>query len=180
MIIFMAAFIVIDGSFLALFSVIFALWHELWHIITIKYYQKGFGFFSKSVGFSINASALSYRQEFFVCLAGPVSSLFLAIVFLPFALKNEYLLFAFFSNTALFLINIVPIYPLDGGRILYSFLCDRFTLENANKITRYVTVIFLLPLLIISVIIFIRTGYNLSLLMISIYLLALFVGVKNI
>lgn len=178
MIIFMAAFIVIDGSFLALFSVIFSLWHELWHILAIKYYGKRFGLISKSVGFSINSSMLSYRQEFFVCLAGPLSSLFLALLFLPFALKTEYLMFACFTNAALFLINIIPIYPLDGGRILYAYLCERLTLDSANKISKCVTHIFLLPLLIISVIIFIRTGYNLSLLMITIYLLAL--GVKNI
>lgn len=180
MIIFALAFVLIDGSVLAVFSIVFSLWHELWHILVLKHYNQGFGFFAKSVGFKISTGALLYKQELLVCAAGPLASLVTALLFLPFCFKNEYAMFGFFSNAALFFVNIIPIYPLDGGRVLYSFLCQRLSLDTATKITRWVTVIFLLPLLIISVIIFVKTGYNLSLLMISFYLLALFVGVKNI
>ena len=180
-IIFIVAFVLIDGSFLSLLTVAFSLWHEAWHVIVLK----AVGGKIKSlnaIGFGIRLSSgmLGYRQEIAVALAGPLSSLFMFFVFLPFALKNEYTMFCAFSNFLIFAVNILPVFPLDGGRALYFFMCEKLLLSDASKITKIITVIFLLPLFILSVIILIKTGYNLSLMLICLYLFVLFLGVKNI
>ncbi len=181
LIIFMTAFVLIDGSFFALLTVLFSLWHELWHIIVLKIVGgKIKGLSAIGVGIKLSSNMLSYRQELAVALAGPVASFFMSLIFLPFALKNEYAMFCAFSNLVIFAINILPIFPLDGGRALYFLLCNKLMPSSASKITKCVTVIFLLPLSVLSVIILIKTGYNLSLMLICLYLLVLFLGVKNI
>ncbi len=181
LIIFMTAFILIDGSWLAIFAVLFSLWHEAWHIIVLRLLG-GKVKSLKAVGFGISlcSDMLSYNHETAVALAGPLASFFMFIIFLPFALKNEYTMFCALSNLSIFIINIIPIYPLDGGRVLYLQLCRHSTLSLAGKITKAVSIIFLLPLLVLSVIILIKSGYNLSLMLICLYLFVLFLGVKNI
>ncbi len=180
-IIFMVAFVLIDGSFLSLLTVLFSLWHEMWHIIVLKLVGgKVRGLSAVGIGIKLNSDMLGYKQEIAVALAGPLASFFMFIVFLPFALKNEYTMFCAFSNLIIFIINILPVFPLDGGRALYFFMCERVLPFTASKITKCITVIFLLPLFILSVIILIKTGYNLTLMLICLYLFVLFLGVKNI
>lgn len=181
LLIFMCAFVLIDGSFLAVLTVLFSLWHEIWHIIVLRAVGgKIKGLFAMGVGIKLNPGMLGYKEEMAVALAGPVASFFMFIIFLPFALKNEYTMFCTFCNLIIFIINILPVFPLDGGRVLYFFICQRFLPTTASKITKTVTVIFLLPLFVLSVIILIKTGYNLSLMLICLYLSVLFLGVKNI
>ena len=180
-IIILTAFVLIDGSFLAVLTAIFSLWHEIWHIIVLK--KTGGKIKDVSaigVGIKLSSGMLSYKQETAVALAGPASSFFMFIAFLPFALKNEYTMFCCFSNFVIFAINILPIFPLDGGRALYFMLCDKLLPYTASKIIKCITVIFLLPLFILSVIILVKTGYNLSLALICLYLFVIFMGVKNI
>lgn len=176
-----AAFILIDGTVYALFAVGFSLAHELAHIVTLRLCRgsvtkmQGIGF-----GVGLSTSALSYTRELAVVLAGPALSLLLFFCFLPFFRVNEYLCFACAANLAIFCVNILPIYPLDGGRALFCLLAGRFSVYTAARVTKAVSFLFLLPLGLISVIILVRTGFNLSLLIISIYLSVLLIGVKNI
>ena len=109
-----------------------------------------------------------------------MASLVAFFIFLPFAFKNEYTMFCTFSNLIIFIINILPVFPLDGGSALYFFMCQKTLPSAASKITKCITVIFLLPLFVLSVIILIKTGYNLSLMLICLYLFVLSLGVKNI
>ncbi len=181
LLIFMCAFVLIDGSFLSVLTVLFSLWHEIWHIIALKVQGGKIKSLSAlGVGIKLSSGMLGYKQEIITALAGPTASFFMFLVFLPFALKNEHTMFCCFCNLIIFIINILPVFPLDGGRALYFFMCQRFLPEYASKITKAVTIIFLLPLFVLSVIILIKTGYNLSLMLICLYLLVLFLGVKNI
>ena len=180
----MAAFILIDGTFLSLYTVAFALLHELAHILTILFFNnRMFSFQGKAVGFSITTNALGYKQEAIVCLAGPLFSLFCFLLFAALSYFNhmpKQLVFIAACNLSLFLINILPLYPLDGGRALLCLLSLKFQQHRAYIITKIISYIFLLPLCILSVIILVETGYNLSLIIICIYLLLLLLGVINI
>lgn len=64
------------------------------------------------------------RDSIKVVAAGPLSNLLLAILSLGFALvfPNEFLLSMVAVNVLLFLFNILPIFPMDGGRILRDSL----------------------------------------------------------
>ncbi len=181
LIIFLISFVLIDGSFLSLLTVIFSLWHELWHVTVLHILGgKIKSLAAIGVGLRLRSGLLGYKQEIAVALAGPLASFFMFILFLPFALKNELTMFCAFSNLIIFIINILPVFPLDGGRALYFFMCERTLPVTASKITKCISIIFLLPLFILSVIILIKTGYNLSLMLICLYLFVLFLGVKNI
>lgn len=99
-----------------------------------------------------------------VALAGPVSNLLLAVIaavpmrfgFIPFASSSGYLpsLFDLFStfiliNLLLMLFNLIPIFPLDGEKVLHYFLPPSG--QNLMDILRpygsiiLIAVVFLLP-----------------------------------
>ena len=56
----------------------------------------------------------------------------------------------------------------------------RYEPSRAALATKIISFIFLLPLSVFSVIILVKTGYNLSLMIICIYLAILLIGVKDI
>ena len=175
------SFILIDGTLYSLYAVLFSFLHEIAHISALKLVGgRVKGLHTGAVGVGLDTTCLSYTGEAVVAIAGPLMSLFLFFCFLPFCAKSPILFFCCFSNLIIFILNILPVYPLDGGRVLYCLLCKKLSLSTAVKITKSVSFLFLLPLLFISVIILINTGYNVSLLVISIYLLSVLVGVKNL
>ncbi len=76
------------------------------------------------------------RKEFLIALAGPLSSLVLALVgfSLTFVFKQFFYLFGYF-NLILALFNLIPAFPMDGGRILRSMLIKRMGYIKATKIS---------------------------------------------
>lgn len=83
----------------------------------------------------------SASVEFRVAVAGPLMSFFLASLFLMFAylypyddLFNGFINYMFMVNLSLGLFNLVPAFPLDGGRILRSILWPKKGLLRATKI----------------------------------------------
>lgn len=177
----MAAFIIIDGSFFAIYAVLSALFHEIAHIVTLRLLGgKANEIRIKEIGISLRTGLMGYKTEAIVALSGPLASFF---AFLVFFIISRYFVFAKWSvfltasNLALFIINILPVYPLDGGRALYCILS--LSTPRAGRYVKIISVIFLLPLCVISVIILISTGYNFSLVLICIYL-SIFLGVKDV
>lgn len=71
-------------------------------------------------------SGLTRRQELWVCLAGPLANGFTALGFVAlWWLYPETYPFtdaAMYVSLSLFLVNLLPAYPLDGGRILNLLL----------------------------------------------------------
>lgn len=175
------SFILIDGTLYSLYAVLFSFLHELAHITALKIlHGRVRRLRTGAVGIALDTYGISYKDEMTVALAGPIASLLLFLGFLPHFTKSPLMFFCAFSNLIIFTLNILPIYPLDGGRVLYCILCQKLALVTCAKITKTVSFLFLLPLLVLSVIILLKTGYNLSLLIISIYLLSMLIGVKNL
>ncbi len=71
-------------------------------------------------------SGLTRRQEFWVCLAGPLANGATAVFFVAlWWLYPETYPFtdaAMYVSLSLFLVNLLPAYPLDGGRMLHLVL----------------------------------------------------------
>ena len=140
----------------------FCFLHELGHIITAKLFKMqiekieilpcGFSasFFSyNSSGFPKNFS----MQELLVALAGPIVSLILALSFqyiddtnFTIVTKQEIV----YSNILILIFNLLPLYPLDGGRILKNILNIKLSRNNTENIINKVSSVTIILLTIVS------------------------------
>ncbi len=137
------------GRLLVLLCAVFAaLEHELCHALA-----------ARRMGFSLNKIVLmpygavvsgdirgiSPLQEIWVCLAGPLSNAVTALGFVAlwwlFPETYPYTDVAAQVSFSLFLVNLLPAYPLDGGRIL-RVLLRPLGARKAAIVCRAVTVLF--------------------------------------
>ncbi|MCM8768677.1 MAG: site-2 protease family protein [Candidatus Omnitrophica bacterium] len=115
--------------------VISIVFHELCHSLVARRFglpMKGITLFVFGGVAELTREPENARAELFMAAVGPLSSLFLASVFLMLGKIIRLTgqspaftgVFAYLSllNFALALFNLLPAFPLDGGRILRSFL----------------------------------------------------------
>ena len=119
LIIFIVYLIFINGLKYFFLFYVFVIIHELAHILLAKILNikiKEIVFLS--VGVNAQYENTNINKEFWVACAGPIASFFLAIFF-----ENS-----IYSaiNTVILITNIMPIYPLDGGRIIRILIIKIF------------------------------------------------------
>lgn len=164
------------ADFLYLFIVlIFALLHECSHLLVLKHYNKNVKeIYFRPFGISIvmEENNLTLNQEIAVAAAGPVFNLFclVILVFLNFYFCSTIMVYMIVLNGFLFALNVLPVYPLDGGRILYCLIYKFFSYETTGKIIRVVNFCFLMLLGIMGIYMMYLTSFNLSLILIFIFL----------
>lgn len=124
----------------------FCFMHEIAHMILgIIFKMKPNKLEINPFGFSISFNNESTKiKEVFVALAGPVMSIVLAILCQH--IKFRYITSeeTVYSNILIFLFNMLPIYPLDGGRIIKVLLHIKNGEIKAEKISNkisYITII---------------------------------------
>lgn len=101
---------------------------------------------------SSNTQRLTDRQHILVSLAGPLSQLFLlgipAMVvryfYGPYGYGGWILSNMVFINVGWALLNLLPIYPLDGGQVLHRILRIR-TVSDPWRVTQITTIAFGVP-----------------------------------
>lgn len=81
-------------------------------------------------------------KEIFVVLAGPATSLALAVL----STTQE----AVYSNLLILFFNLIPLYPLDGGRIVKGILDIKLGVDEGNKIINKISYITIILLTVIS------------------------------
>lgn len=144
----------LDKYYICLLFVIF---HELSHVLVGSLLNKrlskifiGISGMTAFFKYDFNKkSRLYYIKECFVFLAGPMSNLIIASLF-------KEMKFVYEINIFLAILNLLPIYPLDGFNILKSILSAIFVNKKyiVNKITKCVSIIFLLILSIVCILVF--------------------------
>ena len=133
----------------------FAFLHELAHIFVgriLKYKTSEieimpFGFWAriepnyKDYNKDVMKSKLVDVKNIFIALAGPLLNLIFSIIFIK---LNLYI--TAYSNLIVFTLNMIPIYPLDGGRVLQSvcrLLIGKFKSDKIINIIANIIVIIL-------------------------------------
>ena len=116
-------------------------------------------------------SGISLKDEFFVAVWGPLCNLFTAAGFAAlwwfwpdtYAFTDT----ACFISLAIGLVNFIPAYPLDGGRVLKCALRTWVKEKSAERICRGVTLSVAAGLLTAFVVLCVRKTPNFTLLALS-------------
>ncbi|MEG2310632.1 MAG: hypothetical protein RSB76_01435, partial [Clostridia bacterium] len=112
---------------------LFILFHELSHVFVASIFGKNMDKFKISLSgvcVSFEKRRYEYKNKYkkndiydlFIYLAGPISNILLALIF-----RNNILIFQL--NMSLAILNLIPIFPLDGYNIFKSLL-QIFNVEN--------------------------------------------------
>lgn len=133
---------------------IFGILHELGHLsagLLFKLKPKRLTIMPVGVMLEFDISEFSFikQKELIISLAGPLVNLIIYFSALNLNINNEYKNLVIYINLIMFLFNLLPIYPLDGGRIIKSILHIMLGYKKSIIITNLVSniVVFIVTLL---------------------------------
>ena len=103
---------------------------------------------------------MSFVDQAKIAIAGPLSNLFFAVCTLAlwwvfpslYAISQPFYL----ANMCIFAINLLPCYPLDGGRLLFALLGKKTDEKKAKQIFAWVGIV--LSFLFFSLFVFVLVG----------------------
>ncbi len=178
--------------FLFLITTIVALQHECAHAFAaakLGYKLRSIVLMPFGAVIDGDLSSISLKDEVFVALCGPLCNLATAAFFVALwwlaPTMYAFTDVACYSSLAIALVNLLPAYPLDGGRILRCHLAQIFKKYNLNeqkaearatKICRIVTLLFSAALLTLFVFQCVKRTANFSILIFAFFLLLSAVG----
>lgn len=116
-------------------------------------------------------------KKIIIAMAGPAVNVFAIILFYIFFRNCSNITLymnTIYANMMIFLFNLIPIFPLDGGRILFGVLYILFGKRMALEISNYISN-FILVVLLIANSFLILEYKNIALFFISIFLSAMVV-----
>ena len=145
---------------------VFAIIHEFGHLfagillgmkpskIEIKPFGVSMDFDTtrKDYHIPIGKGNLLELKKISVALAGPITNVFIMIILMLYPIfnfKESDKMIMIFSNITLIIFNILPMYPLDGGRILKSMI---YIIKGKHIAEKYIYIISYTTLIIITII----------------------------
>lgn len=141
------------------------------YILCVFLHELGHSIVAQNLGYKLNKISFmpfgasisgkenvfySLKHEILVSVAGPVVNLILLIVCLAlfwlFPSLYFYLEPFYYANVITLIFNFLPVYPLDGGRVLYALLKKKYKQEKAYKIIKIIGFIISILLFILFII----------------------------
>ena len=167
--------------------IVFAMIHELGHLIAglaMGMRPEKMELKPSGVSISFKLTPKDYNQKIikgnllevkkiFVALAGPLTNLLIIFIAINVEIDLFSNLMIIYANLLLILFNLLPIYPLDGGRILEGILHIFFGKRNSEKYTNIFS-FFVLILVTFVAIIGVYYMENISIFFITIFLWMLY------
>jgi Zn-dependent protease/CBS domain-containing protein len=160
----------IVGALGLFFSIIF---HEMWHSLVARKYgmpMKGITLFIFGGVAEMGEEPPNPKAEFMMAIVGPISSIAIGIVFYGIYFLgrqnrwaepiNGVVQYLAYINGLLALFNLVPAFPLDGGRVLRSILWGlKKNLRWATRISSNIGSGFGILLIVLGAIQFLRGDF---------------------
>ncbi len=165
------AVLILDRENRIICCILAALLHELGHLLLMRRFHVPVRAVSlRLFDVLIEADApADFRADVWITLGGVSMNFLCAALSAPFS-RNLLL-----ANLALGCFNLLPVMSLDGGHLLYLLLSRRFLPKTCVIIQKSVTLLLLVPLMTAGILMLFRSGYNYSLLAISLYLTAVLI-----
>ncbi len=158
--------------------IIVVLIHELAHSITAKklgYKLDKMILMPYGVCLNYKTSYFCDNDEIYIALSGPFVNFFMAILCLSLWWLFPTLVYPLYSfflcNVVIFSFNLLPCYPLDGGRILCAILSKKYDRKWAIKLCLFFNICFSFIFILAFFIGIFFNVINFNLIIISIFLL---------
>lgn len=167
--------------------IVFAIIHELGHLIAglimgMRTEKMELNLYGISISFKLMPKDYNQKvirgnlleiKKIFVALAGPLTNLLIIFIAINVEIDLFSNLMIIYANLLLILFNLLPIYPLDGGRILKGILHIFFGKRNSEK---YMNIFSFFVLILVTFVASIGVYYmeNISIFFITIFLWMLY------
>lgn len=161
------------------FLMIFALVHELTHMLVgmiLKLKPETLKIEPFGIAIIFESFENTEKNKALIATAGPAINFILAIIFSFINIKERELIVN--ANLLLGIFNLIPIYPLDGGRILKAIVMQKKEKTVAEDIINKISNILMIIITATSSIL-ILIYKNIGLLIITIYLWSIVIKENN-
>jgi stage IV sporulation protein FB len=167
----------LTGTFVELFIILaIVLFHELGHYSAAAYYkwrirQVMLWVFGGVMDTDENGSR-PVKEEVIVTLAGPLQHVIIYILMILATwftqLPSSIIETVLFYNTTILVFNLLPIWPLDGGKLLFFLFSTKLPFQKAYHTVLIVSITLCILIIVIQLLFF---PFTLSALLIMIFLL---------